>query len=84
MTKVCAPFFGNELLGKVSKITIKEDNVIYLDNIGINIPIGCIERVNESSVDENVDYSVYEIEILNLGCERDIETSVMKIYKNEK
>ena len=59
--KVCAPFFGNELLGKVSTITIKEDNIIYLNDIGINIPIGCIEIVDEHSIDENIDYCVYTI-----------------------
>lgn len=47
--KLCAPFIGEELFGKISKITIYENGSIYLDDIKIFISPYWIELVNEDS-----------------------------------
>ena len=61
---LCAPFIGEELLGKISKITICENGSIYLDDIKIFISPYWIELVDE---DNDIIYEnrVYEPTIVS-------------------
>lgn len=58
--KVCAPFISESYLGKVSKVTITKNGVIYLDDLGFNAVLGCISKVEQDSIDEKLNYVVYD------------------------
>lgn len=59
IVKVCAPFISEKYLGKVSKITVNDHGVIFLDDLGFNAVLGCIIKVSDDSVNEDIEYSVY-------------------------
>lgn len=58
--KVCAPFISEKYLGKVSSITINEHGVIFLNEFGFNVVLGCISKVDDESISENVKYDVFQ------------------------
>ena len=59
IVKVCAPFIGDESLGKVSRITIGENGTIFLDDMDRYISPHWIKLVNDDDVDEIIERSVY-------------------------
>jgi hypothetical protein len=59
IVKVCAPFISERHLGKVSKITVNDHGVIFLNDLGFNAVLGCIIKVSDDSVNEDIEYSVY-------------------------
>ncbi len=64
--KVCAPFFGSELLGKTSIITVIDNGSVFLNELKMYINLDCIEVVNDNSVDEILnEYNVYKPIILS-------------------
>jgi hypothetical protein len=60
IVKVCAPFISEKYLGKVSRITISDNGIVFLDDLGFNAVLGCIIKVSEDSINEDIEYSVYK------------------------
>jgi hypothetical protein len=65
IVKICAPFIGDESLGKVSKISIMDNGSIFLDDLDRYISPHWIELVDDNVLDKIVERSVYKPIILS-------------------
>jgi hypothetical protein len=66
IVKVCAPFIGIDLLGKVSKITIRNES-IYLDDLKINCSKYWIEKVEDDATDIIIEkVEVYKPRVISI------------------
>jgi len=66
IVKVCAPFISEKYLCKVSRITINENGTIFLDDLGFNAVLGCIVKVSDDSINEDIEYSVYKPIVISI------------------
>lgn len=65
VTKVCAPFIGDESLGKVSKITVNESG-IFLDDLDRYVSPYWIELVDDNEIDRIIERSVYIPKVISI------------------